>query len=418
MKTVILQKITSICFVILFIVLSFSPSTHSFDTNNSNDSLWTSFPGSFRFTPSFPDVNSRYDIFSFFQDTGSYDCLKITGEYPFCRYFSFTLYDENTSTDFSSLHDAEIIPDNHHFNPFYLNTSRDVSQRNYTIWLIKEGVSPPDQSENVLILPRSFEKIQVFYRLYRPDKNSDSFGNVSLPQIEAVNRDLSPGVLPKSTITPKSLFLKIRSLFFKEDLINIWDLANRFSEENVWFYRIDDQGLYPSSDNEYIIAPLTQDYFNKIAVITVDSPSFEHTLNGEEFTGDSDVRYWSLSIGGLGLTSTAGSLCDDQLKMKDDGSVTVLIAPGFLTQLLSNNGYNVLPWGGCYKPLLIYRQMLANESFLGNIKRIPSIPRPPTVENQTMDYFADHGASQFIGDYCPQVELCTLPQFFLSTKFF
>jgi len=413
MNTQSQQRFRSLALIfILIVLLNISSNAISMKTSDPDETLWTSFPGSFRFTPSFPDEHSRYDVFTFKQHTGDYDYLKITGQYPYARYFSFTLYDEETSTDIAALTDTSIQPDLGHDNPFFLDTSRSVEKRNYTIWLIKESIDPPKGAENILYLPQEMQTIGLFYRLYRPDQGADLKGNVPLPTIEAYKHDLSSGVLPESSLTPLSLAAKIQKLMFNPDLISTWDITKDFSKDSIRFYRINDSGLYPSSDNEYIVASLTQNYHDKIAVITLTSPRYEHSFHGEEFTGDVDVRYWSLSVGGLGMTSTPDSICDEETTVADDGKVTVLIAPNFLKNHLESQGYNVLQWGICYKPILIYRQMLANTSFSGTIKQIPSINRPPSPEDQTQQYFDTHDAAVYIDEYCPTVELYSISSFF------
>lgn len=247
--------------------------------------------------------------------------------------------------------------------------------------------------------------------MYRPDKGVDLKGNVPLPTIEAFKENMDLGILPESSLTPISLFSKIKTLMFNQDLITTWEVTKQFSNDSIRFYRINDGGLYPSSDNEYIVASLTQEYQNKIAEIRFTPPSFEDTSLGDDFKGGRQVRYWSLSIGGLGMTSTPDSLCDDQIDLNPDGSATVLIAPRFLDGLLESLDYSVLNWGVCYKPILIYRQMLAKPDFMGNIKLVPMIDRPPSSNDQNMQYFRDHDAARFLGSFCPEVEMHSISSF-------
>ncbi|MBT8340899.1 MAG: hypothetical protein HKP58_06160, partial [Desulfatitalea sp.] len=101
---------------------------------------WTAFPGDFRFTPAFPDTCSRYDIYVFKRVTGDFDILKVTGQFPHARYFSFNLYDYFYATEFAALADIEIQPDTGHINPFDPDQRREAEDRSYTLYLVKEGV--------------------------------------------------------------------------------------------------------------------------------------------------------------------------------------------------------------------------------------------------------------------------------------
>jgi hypothetical protein len=64
-----------------------------------------------------------------------------------------------------------------------------------------------------------------------------------------------------------------------------------------------------------------------------------------------------------------------------------------------------------YKPILIYRQLSANESFDGNINKVPKIGRPPSPENRTEEYFNEYKAENFIGDYCPTGKIYSVLEF-------
>ena len=102
------------------------------------------------------------------------------------------------------------------------------------------------------------------------------------------------------------------------------------------------------------------------------------------------------------MTATPDCLCDDQIKLNKDGTATICIAPYYMKKAIENAGLNYLKWGVTYKPMLIYRQLLADESFEGSIHKIPKIDRPPSPENRTIVFFNENNAVNFIGEYCPQ----------------
>ena len=186
-----------------------------------------------------------------------------------------------------------------------------------------------------------------------------------------------------------------------EEFIETWNISRQFAGNNVTFYRTSEAGLFPNAHNEYILASLPQDYINKVAVITFTPPTVEDTYKGGEFTGDTDVRYWSFCTGGLGLTATADCLCDDQVKRNPDGTATIIIAPLYLKNSIEAKGFNFMKWGSLFKPLIIHRHMLAAEDFDGRIGNVPAVARPPAPEDRNRVFYDEHKAQNFMGKYAP-----------------
>ena len=99
------------------------------------------------------------------------------------------------ATDIAGKADYEIIPDSGSANPYDMLSGRNIENRSYTVWLIKEGIEMPSDianAGNVMICPEkddlgnAIEKFAFMIRVYRPDEGLDSLGGVSLPMVEAV----------------------------------------------------------------------------------------------------------------------------------------------------------------------------------------------------------------------------------------
>jgi len=364
-------------------------------------SPWNTFEGDVRIYPAFPDHCSRYDNFVFRQHSGDFDILKVTGQFPHARYFSFNLYDFFEATDIASLADIEIEPDVNHINPFDPDECRGAEDRSYTLYVVKEGVTVPPDARNVMVLPADAEILKLVTRVYRPDQGYDSLGGVALPLIEALKADLSSGEIPEFGMDLEAILPMLPKFLFNDELIETWGVVRQFVGDSVTFYRTSDAGLFPNAHNEYIIAPLPQDYINKVAVVTFTSPTVEDTYEGGVFTGDTEVRYWSFCTGGLGLTATVDCLCDDEVKRNPDGTATIIIAPLYLKGAIEREGFNFMRWGAVYKPLLLHRHMLAAEDFEGRIGNVPALDRPPAPENRCQAYFDENAAQNFMGEHAP-----------------
>lgn len=373
---------------------------------------WMAMPGDFRLTPAFPDTASRYDLFVFQPETGDFDALKVTGDFPYARYFSFNLYDYQAATDFDALADKDIVPDEGVVNPFRIGVNRQASNRSYTLWLIKEGTPFPDEAVNVLTYPPDIEKITLMTRVYRPDEGKDSLGGVPHPELQAVKLDGSRAVMPNIGADIKDLRKKLDMFLMNSDLISTWKILKDYTGESIVFFRISDAGLFPNAHNEYIMSPLEDHTSAKIAVINLKKvPTFEDTYTGKPLEGGKEVRYWSFCIGGLGETGTPDCLCDDQVQKNGDGSVTIIIAPFYLKKDIEAAGLNYMRWGLVYKPIIIHRHMMARDNFEGSIGQVVAIGRPPEEDNRNRRYLETHEAGAWMGDYTPQGRIYTKEDF-------
>lgn len=376
------------------------------------ESPWMAMPGNFRLTPAFPDTASRYDLFVFQPGTGDFDALKVTGKFPYARYFSFNLYDYQAATDFDAMADKDIVPDKGAVNPFRADVNRQDSNRSYTIWLIKEGIPFPDEAVNVMTYPANIEKVVLMTRVYRPDEGKDTLGGVPHPEVTPVRMDGSGAVLPVVGADIEDLRNKLDLFLMNSDLIATWDILKVYTGENILFFRVSDAGLFPNAHNEYIISPLEERTSSKVAVITLKkTPTFEDTYTGKPFEGGKDVRYWSFCIGGLGETGTPDCLCDDQVRPNKDGSVTIVIAPFYLKKEIEEAGLNYMRWGLVYKPIIIHRHMMARDNFQGRIGNVVAIGRPPAEENRNRQYLKTHEAGNWMGDYTPTGRMYTQEEF-------
>lgn len=380
--------------------------------NSLNGSPWVAFPGSFRLTPAFPDMASRYDLINFKPETGDFDMLKLTGQFPYARYFSINLYDFKDATDFASLLDKEIIPDESSINPYEINADRNTENRSYTLWIVQEGTAPPENASNIITYPKGIEALTLMTRVYRPDNGKNSLGGVPLPIVEAIKTNGKTARQPDVGIDLKGFQSKLKMFIFNLEIITTWNIQKKFAKNEIVFHRISDAGLFPNAHNEYIMSPLEQCYWNKVAVVTLKNPpTFEDSYDGDNFAGGKEVRYWSFCTGGLAETGTPDCLCDDEIIMNDDDTVTIVIAPLYLKSKIKNAGLNYMKWGLAYKPILIHRHMMASNDFYGRIGNVEYIGRPPGEENRNAEYLNGHAAVNWMGDYTPKGFIYSVSEF-------
>jgi hypothetical protein len=411
-----------------------SSPTHAIvqDRFGRSNNPWKSFPGTFRWTPAFPDQASRYDLLTFMPSTGDFDVIQITGQFPFARYFGINLYDSDQATDFASLADREMIVANagSSRNPFaigdYNKNSIPRHERNYTIWLMSESVKTRLARRepraimmdhvNIMTYPdNGISTLAFMNRVYRPNRGQDLLGGVPLPTVEAFKLDGTQAMAPEQGRIKDAIKTKVPLFLFNGGLIQTWDLMKQFAPENeVRFHRVSEAGLFPNRHVDYIVAPLEQYYWNKVVVVTMKkTPTVDDTYDGGDFQANVNVRFWSFCVGDLTTTGTPDCLADDEIRHNSDGSsVTIVIASFYLKSRIRKTGLNYLAWGLSYKPLLIHRHMLADVNFAARIGNIPKIGRPPAQEDWNADYFQRHSAEHWMGDYTPRGKILGVSEFF------
>jgi hypothetical protein len=139
-----------------------------------------------QFANLYPDSTSFYYVANIVLQ---YDwSLIIKGEYPHARYFSFTVANQLGGGQLGGgqfLRGDMIIPDPGSNNPFWANETRNVTNRNYTIYLI-HGKAPDVIPPNTLYSETHLKdnRVHLSIRTYLVDEGYDGTGNVKLDEKE------------------------------------------------------------------------------------------------------------------------------------------------------------------------------------------------------------------------------------------
>ncbi|MEE9329662.1 MAG: hypothetical protein V3V30_05945 [Parvularculaceae bacterium] len=308
----------------------------------------------------YPDAYANYWTFHFEQPASPIG-LRISGDVPKARYFSFNLYNDINFTSVAALSDQDIS----------INSGR------YEIVVIPESHTMPD-AQNVLTYEAGLIKIALIVRLYVPEQGIS--GGVALPNIEAFDlKTGEPVALPQPT-APKSKPVSIDKI---EALVMNkvgGPLAHNIGGD-LRSYRVSSGGLYANKDNQYLVMPVKHDP-DQYAVIRFKPPGFGQT--------PADVRYWSLSLGDT-KSFNFWTLHDDQATKAPDGFIYVVIgdhAPKGLA-----GAYNFRGWQGIDPAVLIYRHLLPQKTYANAFDQVPVLD-----ESQIE---AGLSATQTIGDTAP-----------------
>lgn len=305
-----------------------------------------------------PDTNVRYWRYRYKQGDRPV-FLRVTGERAKARYMNFNLYDAQTQDSGASLPDVSIKP----------MASEGADARRYHVW-VGTGAQ-----QNALEIPAESSGIfELWYRIYVPEGGDDK-GGVPLPTIQAFADQA--GATP--TACPEAA--KVEP--------NILNALDAFPPENplgtFWMYRVRATGLYANLDNVYL-GSRARLVGGNVVIMRFKAPK----------TPD-DVRYWSICIGGLDQ-KTSSCMRDSEMKVKN-GFVTVVIGPEDLRATAQSRGQNFMTWGSQLFQVVIYRNLLTNPDFAGNMNQVKR------VEDGLFEA-SSYGAHNFIGDYAPRGRKC------------
>jgi len=157
------------------------------------------------------------------------------------------------------------------------------------------------------------------------------------------------------------------------------------------FYHAAGSGEFNNADSQYLINAVDIGR-NEVAVIRVKPPTIpaDNSQNGS-----TEARYWSFNEGDQ-RTSTPFGANDTIFKTASDGFVYLAVGHRDLQREAERMGFNFMPWEvKTPKGVILYRNLVAADSFPGNINLVP----PLSLTNQANIYLQD--ASRYIGDYAP-----------------
>ena len=135
----------------------------------------------------FPEESATYWMSRFRLPAGSR--LVLRGRYPHGRYMSLNSYSEGAPTD--ALSDIAIRPNPGATNPFVTGKLRDRPKRGWRVTVVDEkppAAGAPRTQNTLYAQPDGGVAIEVFYRVYEPDKGLDLTGAAGLPRPRLVCR--------------------------------------------------------------------------------------------------------------------------------------------------------------------------------------------------------------------------------------
>ena len=342
----------------------------------------------------FPDTNAAYAVYRFVFDPSI--SLKITGEFAHSRFESFTLYEDIEGQLVDKLADTDVEADEGSLNPFRPGIERSTDARSYTLWIAPEETGFSGEA-NVLDVDEGRSYLTLIVRVYLPDEGLDELGGVDLPGIES---------LDTWTGEPRSC-PQVHDYIREEEEPSSDDIELPVAE-TLSFYRIGGENAYPSYDTSYLFGIPSADYGDTL-VMRFTPPAFTDTSSGQgSFTGNEQVRYWSMCLSRLGTTTTSQCLADYEIPIQSDGFVYLVLArpsPQVKAKAM-RAGFGYLAWPiSLQNPILLYRNMVINPAFEYGADQVPLYdPHNPQPAEHFIDTYAPQGLhcthEEFLNDFC------------------
>ena len=296
----------------------------------------------------------------------------MTGKFPKSRFFNFTVYNDETQIDVSSIEDVNIQPDDSSINP-YVKETDDYGANGYTIDIIPANTpaSARASMKNVCEFPEDVNMVSIFMRLYLAKQYSgDEYGGVDMPAIQAFDVTTGEEVdFPKREVCNIHESLNLPPMDFSADL------------PQLPFMRAPLSLMYPNSPAEYLFARIKLNK-GEVATFRFIPPTAPKSVS--EYA-TADVRYWSICLGSAETYSYASIYDKEMPKVDKEGFVTFIIAdansaklPDLQAKAEANDGTYILTWNRKEQGdgiLALYRNMVINENYPHSMRKLmESVP--------------------------------------------
>ncbi len=371
--------------------------------------------------PQLPDLFVNYWEYSYSVENNSNLMLRISGEFPSCRYFSFSTYNDDNGEVISGMSDYQINPDDGCVNPF-VQTS--TAKNTYTVYIVPSTATDEQiakiESKNIIKLGEGIKNACLMIREYL---GVDEYGGVEMPAIQAFDLNTMEEKLAPTRGTS-----------------GIWREPAPFKEQ--WFDNEDDVpfmlaprgSFYPNNDTDYLYCRTAIKDDQVLTYSFIPAP-YPKTVEAYK---DAPCRYWSMCLGTQYDTRSYYSIYDKQANVPDGEKATFVICTKQNSQLAeiekavndakANGKYIFLfvwdrerpSYFGEDKPIgntitVMYRNILPNKSWEHSMAHMKVTPYGDPVTSSKAD--PEHmQADLALGEYGPRGKKMPTADFLNSMK--
>ena len=305
----------------------------------------------------FPEESATYWMARFHLPGGAR--LRLRGRYARARYQSINAYSAGEPTD--ALSDVQTRADPGSVNPFVAGNRRDLNGRAYSVTVLDQSRPSGARAPNTLYARTGDgSAIELFYRVYEPDRGLDLDGGTGRPEPELVRADGTTArggaacaqvndadrSIPQQTI-PADLWRAGRNApgcdgatnpaydpvrwerFFNIDYAQqavLVDCTTQGRSQRLSSPPAERGGFYSNRDNAYIFAHLSR-RFGPVLVVQGRLPVVPRTYDRQRRMESGQLRFWSLCTGESRVTvRTPDCVADRQLPIDSGRRFTVVVS--------------------------------------------------------------------------------------------
>jgi hypothetical protein len=335
------------------------------------------------FNVAFPDQSATYWLAAL-PAAANVLRVRIEGEYPYARYFSFHVYNA-TEEPVDHLPDFQINPEPGSRNPFRRERSTST-ERHYTAF-VDFAERPSAPAPNTMYTGTTNPLGAIMYRVYVPNDAASAAGSVPLPTLELERADGSSEVLtlgqcePLAPTAGGTIQKQIEESSYPPGATG--EVPFPLTSDPPAFSRAGPLGggrvpslplgtsstsFFSNLDNAYLKAALSRQ-FGQVLAMRMRVPTFPNTRAGVPVTRRRNMRYWSVCMNEFLTQRYVACLADYQTIVKRGIARYVIADPGERpANANAAHGINFLPWPGVfYDGLVIYRNMLPSPEFMQSV---------------------------------------------------
>lgn len=318
----------------------------------------------------YPDKSATYNVANVRLPEGSYLTLK--GQYPHARYLSFTIANQLNNGDGQLgngvfLRGDQIIPDQGNQNPFWAVEGRNVTARNYTLYIV-QGFPPTDgPAQNTLYSGTTSEtdRIHLSIRTYLADRGYDGTGVVPLNGSGSGLPEVTLVLLGGKTVSGPSLVKVLRAekggdpngyeldqwlylvgksrdpenapclevplgqVFWNTDYSITGSFQATEPEQRVIDHPANNDGGFANNpDTKYMVISYSFGY-NDVLVVRGKMPSHPKTRQGDLTlpAETPNVQYFSVSTAAAPAYGAGwDTVCDEEIPVDEFGNYTIVVS--------------------------------------------------------------------------------------------
>ncbi|WP_300504514.1 hypothetical protein [uncultured Duncaniella sp.] len=290
-----------------FFILTACSETDSPDLPDPMQQWSATAKGNGEVIGAYPDLYSNYWEYTYNISANDDRVLRFSGEFPHCRYFSFSIYNDETGSAIGGIDDLSIAPDEGSVNPFQVSTSQSGF---FTMYVVPEKLSADFirkfSPKNICVVKDDVRKVSIVVRQYlgtdASGVESDEYGGVSLPLITALN-PVNGEAMPLPDHILSNVYKATSDVYIlKSDELR-----------EMPFFLATPGRYYPNNSTDYLYARtrLRGDSVLTFSFIPAPIPQ------KPEMYPEAAARYWSVCLGSAGDTRSYYSLCDRNANWKE-----------------------------------------------------------------------------------------------------